>query len=58
MPVIGCLLLIVLPLLGLAAGGFLWGPQGAKWGAGIGFAVALAVFAGGSYAFIKGIRGR
>lgn len=36
MPVIGCLLLIVLPLLGLAAGGFLWGAQGAEWGAGIG----------------------
>ncbi|GLK42499.1 MULTISPECIES: hypothetical protein [Novosphingobium] len=58
MPVIGCLLLIVLPLLGLAAGGFLWGAEGAKWGAGIGFTLALVVFSGGSYAFIKGMRGR
>ncbi|WP_205316026.1 hypothetical protein [Novosphingobium sp. P6W] len=58
MPVIGCLLLIVLPLLGLAGGGFLWGAQGAKWGAGAGFAAALVVFGAGSYAFIKGIRGR
>ncbi|MEE4450105.1 hypothetical protein [Novosphingobium resinovorum] len=58
MPVIGCLLLIVLPLLGLTTGGFLWGAEGAKWGAGIGFILALAVFVGGSYAFIKGMRGR
>jgi hypothetical protein len=58
MPVIGCLLLIVLPLLGLAGGGFVGGPEGAKWGAGIGFGLALLVFAGSSYALFKGIRGR
>jgi hypothetical protein len=56
MPVIGCLLLIVLPLLGLAAGGFLWGAQGAEWGAGIGFAIAFMVFMGGAYALFKATR--
>ncbi|KMS59715.1 hypothetical protein V474_10990 [Novosphingobium barchaimii LL02] len=58
MPVIGCLLLIVLPLLGLAGGGFVGGAEGAKWGAGAGFAAAMVVLGAGSYAFIKGIRGR
>ncbi|WP_170065881.1 hypothetical protein [Novosphingobium guangzhouense] len=58
MPVVGCLLLIVLPLLGLAAGGFLDGAEGAKWGAGVGLALALTLFGIGSYAFVKGIRSR
>jgi hypothetical protein len=58
MPVIGCLMLIVLPLLGLAIGGVLAGPQGARWGAVAGFALALIVFVGGTWAFVKGTRGR
>lgn len=56
MPVIGCLLLIVLPLLGLVIGGLIGGAEGAKWGAGGAFVIALALFGGGTYAFIKGTR--
>lgn len=56
MAVIGCLLLIVLPLLGVVAGGLLGGTVGAKWGAGAGLALALLISGGGSYAFLKAMR--
>jgi len=53
MPVIGCLLIIVLPLLGLAGGGLLAGAEGATWGAIAGFVIAVAVFGSGIFALIK-----
>lgn len=40
---IGCLLLIVLPIMGLALGGVVAGPVGARWGAGMGLAIAVGV---------------
>lgn len=40
---IGCLLLIILPIAGLVVGGLIAGPVGARWGAGIGFAIAAVV---------------
>ena len=56
MAVIGCLLLIVLPLIGVVIGGLLDATQGAKWGAGAGFLLALLISGGGSYAFMKALR--
>ncbi|MFC3214802.1 hypothetical protein [Novosphingobium panipatense] len=56
MAVIGCLLLIVLPLLGLILGGLLWGTEGMRWGAGIGFVLALAVLGGSTYALVRATR--
>lgn len=53
---IGCLALIVLPLLGLALGGFLGGPTGAKWGACIGLVLALALCGVTSYALVAAAR--
>jgi len=55
---IGCLALIVLPLAGLALGGFLAGPTGAKWGAGIGFAIALGLCGVTGYALVAAARRR
>jgi|FLYM01.1.fsa_nt_gi hypothetical protein len=40
---IGCLLLIILPIMGLALGGVIAGPVGARWGAGIGLATAIGL---------------
>lgn len=53
---IGCLALVVLPLMGLALGGFLGGPTGAKWGAATGFVLALGLCAVSSYALLKAAR--
>jgi hypothetical protein len=39
---VGCLGLVVLPLIGLALGGWVDGPTGATWGAAIGMGIALA----------------
>ena len=58
MPLIGCLLLIIFPLLGLIAGGMVWGDIGVKWGAGIGFGIALLACALGLFVLIKGTRRR
>lgn len=55
---IGCFALIVLPLIGLALGGFLLGPVGAKWGAITGFALALAISGVTTYALIAAARRR
>jgi len=55
---IGCLALIVLPLAGLALGGFLAGPLGAKWGAGTGFAIALGLCGVTTYALVAAARRR
>ena len=43
MAVIGCLMLVVLPILGLVLGAVLGGPVAARWGAAIGLAIALIV---------------
>jgi hypothetical protein len=43
MVAIGCLALLVLPLVGLTCGGLIAGPHGARWGGAIGLAIALAV---------------
>ena len=53
---IGCLLLVVLPLLGVALGGYLAGPVGARWGglAGLGIALLLSGLSG--FALYKGTR--
>jgi hypothetical protein len=40
---IGCLALLVLPLVGLTCGGLIAGPEGARWGAAIGAGIALAL---------------
>ncbi|MGP7794445.1 hypothetical protein [Sphingomonas sp. CLY1604] len=53
----GCLSLVVLPLIGMAAGGWLAGSGGAAWGAGIGFALALALCGLSGLALVKARRG-
>lgn len=50
---IGCLLLIVLPLAGLAGGGLIAGPAGARWGAAIGFGIAAIACGLTGYALVK-----
>ncbi|TCM20802.1 hypothetical protein EDF56_102465 [Novosphingobium sp. PhB165] len=55
---IGCLALIVLPLLGLALGGFLAGATGAKIGAAAGFVLALGLCGVSSYALVKAARSK
>lgn len=40
---VGCFLLIILPIIGLALGGVIAGPVGARWGAGIGLVTAIGV---------------
>ncbi|WP_395334414.1 hypothetical protein WBP06_23330 [Novosphingobium sp. BL-8H] len=56
MVAIGCLALVVLPLLGLAFGGFLGGAAGARWGASIGFLLALTLCGVSGYALVKAAR--
>lgn len=53
MVVIGCLILVILPLLGLVVGGVLAGSQGAKWGACAGLAIALIVCAVSVYTLVR-----
>ena len=53
MVAVGCLLLVILPLLGLAVGGILAGPQGARWGAFTGLGLALAVCGMSAYALVR-----
>jgi len=50
---IGCLLLIVLPLIGLTLGGLIAGAVGAQWGAAIGFGIACAVTGLSSYTMVR-----
>jgi hypothetical protein len=54
----GCLLLIVLPLIGLAVGGYVAGGEGAAWAAGAGLAIAIAVCGVSAAAIIKAGRQR
>ena len=53
MAAFGCLLLLVLPLLGAVAGGWIGGAQGSGWGAGIGFIVAVAICGAGGLALVQ-----
>ncbi|MDE0880115.1 MAG: hypothetical protein OSB00_15870 [Sphingomonas bacterium] len=50
---IGCLLLIVLPLLGMVAGALIAGPQGAKWGAFVGLTLTTLAAGFSTYAMAK-----
>jgi hypothetical protein len=50
---IGCLLLVILPIIGLAVGGVIAGREGAEWGALAGLAVALTVCGSTAYALVK-----
>ncbi|HTG37661.1 hypothetical protein [Sphingomonas sp.] len=50
---IGCLLLIVLPMIGLTLGGLLAGLPGVKWGAAIGLAIAVGFAAFAGYGLIQ-----
>jgi tRNA U34 5-carboxymethylaminomethyl modifying enzyme MnmG/GidA len=56
MPVIGCFLLVLLPLLGLFIGGAINGKAGCEWGAAIGFGLAVILCAGGVHAFVTAAR--
>jgi len=58
MIVVGCLALAVFPLIGLTIGGLADGRDGAALGAGIGFALALALCGMGSAALWKARRTR
>ena len=53
MAAFGCLLLAVLPLIGVLIGGWIGGAQGSAWGAGIGFAIAVAICAIGGVALVR-----
>ncbi|MGB3797156.1 MAG: hypothetical protein WA957_12720 [Alteraurantiacibacter sp.] len=56
MAALGCFLLLILPLAGLLLGGWLAGTDGMIWGAGAGFAVALAITGMMTYALVKARR--
>ena len=58
MVVIGCLAMIVLPLLGLFAGLFIGGLHAGFWGAGIGLAIALVLTWVSGAALVKAARRR
>jgi hypothetical protein len=54
---IGCLLLVVLPLLGVFLGGFLGGLHGAELGAAIGFVIAAVLCGISVLALVKAAGG-
>lgn len=54
----GCLLLIVLPLIGLAVGGYVAGGEGAAWAAVAGLVIAIAVCGVSAAALVKAGRQR
>lgn len=58
MAALGCILLLVLPLVGLTIGGLLAGPTGMAWGAGVGLAAALAISGVAGGALVKASRRR
>jgi hypothetical protein len=58
MVVIGCLFLVILPLLGLVLGGLVAGPAGAKWAALAGFAVAVVLCGISTVALVQASRRR
>lgn len=53
MAAIGCLLLIILPIVSLTLGGLLAGAAGLRWGAALGFGVALLVCGVTAYGFTQ-----
>jgi hypothetical protein len=50
---IGCLLLLVLPLVGLVAGAIVAGPPGARWGAALGLTIAAVATGFSAYAMAR-----
>ena len=50
---IGCRSLVILPIVGLVLGGLVAGPTAARWGAAIGFGVALSICGVTGYAFAR-----
>ncbi|MGK6323182.1 hypothetical protein ACMGDM_08845 [Sphingomonas sp. DT-51] len=56
MAVLGCLALLVLPLVGVTLGGLAGGPRGAAGGAAIGFVIALALCSVAGYALVRARR--
>lgn len=56
MVAIGCLALLIFPILGLIAGGFYAGRSGAEWGAAAGLALALALSGAMGWALVKAAR--
>lgn len=56
MVAVGCLLLVILPLIGLVGGGWAAGREGAAWGAGAGFALALLACGVALRALVKATR--
>jgi hypothetical protein len=58
MAALGCLLLMVLPMLGLIAGGMIGGRDAAIWSAVTGLVVALAICGTAAYALVQAGRRR
>ncbi|WP_162835545.1 hypothetical protein [Croceibacterium mercuriale] len=58
MVALGCLLLVVLPLLGFMGGAYLGGGNATLWGAGIGLVLAVASCALAGYALVQASRRR
>ncbi|MFV0624977.1 hypothetical protein ACBY01_13345 [Sphingomonas sp. ac-8] len=58
MVALGCLSLLILPLLGLVAGALLGGPQLARWGALVGLIAGAAISGVMAYALVKAGRRR
>lgn len=56
MVALGCLLLLILPLLGFMGGACLGGTQAALWGAGTGFVLAVASCAFAGHALVQASR--
>lgn len=50
---LGCLALVILPLVGLVAGALIAGPAGGRWGAAAGLVAALAISGVMAYALVK-----
>ena len=58
MVAIGCLSLVILPLVGLVLGALFGGPEAAKWAAGAGLAAAMAICGVSALALVKAGRRR
>jgi hypothetical protein len=50
---VGCLALVVLPLLGMVLGALLAGPDGATWGAIAGLVIAIGISGVMGYALVR-----
>lgn len=58
MVALGCLLLLILPLLGFMAGAYLAGTEAGLWGAAAGFLLAASSCAAAGYALVQASRRR